>query len=142
MATDLCFALNREEVSYNQFDDEIIAIHLDSGTYFSLRGCGAVIWSKLAEGHASASSLATLFRGSAEDARAQILAFLQELAELRLLTASNEALPSPPATASALEFAPPKVEVFHDLEGLLQADPIHEVSEEGWPAPPIVSKAA
>ena len=142
MATELCFALNRQEVSYNQFDDEIIAIHLDSGTYFSLRGCGAVIWNRLSEGHASASSLAMLFRGPADEARAQILVFLQELADHRLLTATSDVPPQPQATTPPLEFAPPKVEVFHDLEGLLQADPIHEVSEEGWPAPPVASKAA
>ena len=34
---------------------------------------------------------------------------------------------------SALEFAPPRLEKYSDLEDLLVLDPIHDVDEAGWP---------
>jgi hypothetical protein len=43
------------------------------------------------------------------------------------------AAPAPAAPAAGAVFAPPRLEVFDDLQDLFLVDPIHDVDEAGWP---------
>jgi hypothetical protein len=38
-----------------------------------------------------------------------------------------------PPTEPKLPWAPPIVERYTDMQMLLQLDPVHDVSDEGWP---------
>jgi Coenzyme PQQ synthesis protein D (PqqD) len=136
MNIETSFVLCLADVSYNQFDDELIVIHLQSGNYFSLRGTAPAIWGMLLEGPANASSLAARFAGPRGAVAAQIAGFLQELAGHGLVTPSSEVAAAGAAGSPATPFTAPEMTMFDDLQDLLQADPIHEVADEGWPAKP------
>ncbi len=143
MTPEICYSLNNQEISHNQFDDEIIVIQLQTGDYFSLRGGpAAVVWSRLQQGPATAKILTQLFHPSAEDVIGQIAEFLDDLLRHRLLR--QEAASHLPAEnpAPLADFGPLRVEAFHDLQKLLLADPIHDVGQGGWPSVPPEARAA
>jgi hypothetical protein len=43
-------------------------------------------------------------------------------------------------TGEALVYAKPELQVYSDMKDLLLLDPIHDVSEEGWPIRPVADK--
>ena len=45
------YRINEKQVVYQSFDEEIISINLDLGTYYSLRGAGVEFWSWIAKGY-------------------------------------------------------------------------------------------
>lgn len=140
------FRVNSPTVISEVFDDEIIIIHLDHGTYYSLSQSGAEIWKLLQSG-------ATLSDITAELAAAYILRpaemepivqqFVAELAQEQLLIPQNAATqPSPPVVAPAAGtavqsgsgcFVAPALHKYTDMQDLLLLDPIHDVTESGWP---------
>lgn len=122
------------------FEGEIVALNLSSGTYYSLRDLGAVLWRDLAAGH-PVEILAAL--------AAQVLGGTQPIMDFAanavahglLRPAANAAAaagdPQLPA-ALAGNAAPALVlEVFDDMKSLILLDPVHEVDEtRGWPTLP------
>lgn len=67
-------------VSWREVDAEVIALDLDSSTYFSTNRTGALLWHAMVDG-ATVGSLVTLLENSfkvpAETARADVNAFLK-----------------------------------------------------------------
>ena len=138
-----CFRVNSPAVIYEQFDGELVAIHLDTGAYHSLLGAAADAFLLLAEEATAAElaeALATKYDASAEQIATALTPFLAAL-EAEKLIATVEVRHSPQALrlASAgarLPFVPPSLEAYHDLQSLFLLDPVHEVGDQGWPHPP------
>ena len=118
------------------FDGEIVAINLNTGRYFSMRGLSGAVWRDLAAGHA------------VEDVRRELTAanavlgekfdtFVRTLTDNALLrrATTNGAPPRGGESAGAASGdANLVVECYDDMKELLLADPIHEVDEQvGWP---------
>jgi hypothetical protein len=132
------FCIASENVHYSEFDDEIVVINLLAGCYYSLRG-SAVDIRMLVEANASRAmmteSLAARYEGDREAIIAAVDHCLAQLFEHGLIheTAGSsvtlESIPIRPKQA----LPEPLVECFDDLRDLLLLDPVHEVSEAGWP---------
>lgn len=121
------------------FDGDIVVLDLDSGRYFSFTDTGCALWEGLLEGVAPA---ALVLEGVAYTV-GDVLAFVQELVENRLLVTVDEpvTISASDSTAAKLSMAKekPGLSSYDDLADLFLVDPIHDVEEEaGWPA---VSKA-
>jgi hypothetical protein len=127
----------------DEFGEEIVALNLDTGFYFSLRGLAGAIWKDLAAGHPREDIVAALGAIEAELAP-KTNAFVDDLLERGLMRLAPEAEP-PAAGPPAAELASRALaaggttdlvlEAFDDMRELVIADPIHEVEEEvGWPA--------
>ena len=133
--------INRESVSSDDIEGEVVAIHLGTGVYYSLRGPAAVLWEALArpaDAAALAAALAAQFVVPPEQAGRDAAAFLQRLAAENLVV-PVAAVPAPgsPAPAGARRpYAPPELERFADLQDLLLLDHIHDVGAQGWPQRP------
>lgn len=121
------------------FDGEIVALNLTSGTYYSLRDLGAVVWRDLAAGH-PVESLAAMAADSLGGPQ-PILDFAAKMSEEGLMrpAAANVAPVAEPQLVRALGGVAPALtfEVFLDMKTLLLLDPVHEVDEtQGWPMQP------
>jgi len=122
-----------------EFEGEVIALNLASGTYFSLRDLGAVLWRDLAAGH-SVESLAALAAGALGgiEAVGDFAANVEAHGLLR--PASNPVTPiGEPRLVAALAMGTSGVifEAFEDMQSLFLLDPVHEVDEtRGWPTQP------
>ncbi|RYD98824.1 MAG: PqqD family protein [Sphingomonadales bacterium] len=126
------FESDATRVSYEDLDGEIIAIDFQSGAYYSLAGSAAEIWrhalagsgrSAIVEGAAAASS-------DPDRARLSASAFLDELLALSLIRETSQGGYRP---AEFPAFDAPKIEKFEDMAELIKLDPIHEVTDAGWP---------
>jgi hypothetical protein len=123
------------------FGDEVVVLDMKTGTYFSLRGSAVDVWN-LIEGSASstviAEALGARYDAPADQIAAAIDTLISELAEAELIVAdgSLEPGPSPDQATERVEFVPPQIERFTDMQELLLLDPIHEVDDTGWPHTP------
>ena len=118
------------QISHNRFDDEIIAVNLTTGSYFSFHNTAAELWSLLERGPATAESLSAAFADAPACACQEIGIFLARLHDEGLLTESAK---EPVRLTSAHVYATPVVEEFDELRELLLADIVHDTDEAGWP---------
>ncbi len=131
------FEIAAPEVLAEDFGGEIVAINMENGRYYSLRGLAYAIWGDLVAGHGAADirDAITAVDYSLGVASAAFIQRLSEEGLVRIRDAS--AAPTAPlASASAAHagMAAPQVETFDDMADLIKADPIHDVDEEfGWP---------
>jgi hypothetical protein len=139
------FHPNSPRVIGEVIDDEAILIDLETGSYFSLVGSGALIWSAIEHGATVDEMVAALDAvcgGVPSDAGLQVAAFVGDLRDSHLIVAGASAAPAvpPPAPAGPISsagphtFEPPAITRFDDMQELILLDPIHEVDpSEGWP---------
>lgn len=124
------------ECAAEDFDGEIVAMHLDTGMYFSMADTAAMIWRDLAAGH-SVESLVRLAETNKMLADA-VKRFVAELVDAGLVRkATTLPVTTGPAqfgAAAASGAALPVLEAFGDMKKLLLLDPVHEADEKaGWP---------
>jgi hypothetical protein len=137
-----CFRVNSPSVIYENFDDELVAINLDTGVYHSLTGAAADAFQLLvneATQHELAEVLATRYTASVETIDGALDGFLKQLQKEELICLVETRTQRPPlqlnGDRTGLPFTPPTLEAYRDLQSLFLLDPVHEVGEEGWPNP-------
>lgn len=125
------------QIVHETIDGETVVINLDTGSYYSLEGPAADLWSRLIAGESlveSATQLAARHGGDVVAISSVIAAFHQELFDQGLITT-----PPPSMTVTAEgdvgSFDVPELHVYNDLQAHLLADPVHDVERgAGWPA--------
>ena len=127
---DLAFSASGPEVIFENFGDEMVIANLESGFFYSLDGSGAEIWNALVAGH-TGRQFVVASNADTDGASAEVARFIAELQSEGLLAPT--ARPANPDPISVAAFAPPSMQKFDDLQGLLLVDPIHEASPAGWP---------
>ena len=140
--SDNCFRVNSPSVIYENFDDELVAINLDTGVYHSLAGAAADAFQLFAEEATPrevAEVLATRYTAPVETIQGALTGFLAQLQKEELICSVDVRKSRPPLQLSGakmgLPFTPPTLEAYRDLQSLFLLDPVHEVGEEGWPNP-------
>lgn len=127
-------------VIYERFDDELVAINLNTGVYHSLVGTAADVFQLLPEA-ASAQEIAEALTAKYAASSSQILdaitPFFQQLLTEELVTVVEEPKERKPLKFSTdvtgVPLVPPTLEAYRDLQSLFLLDPVHEVSDQGWP---------
>ena len=136
------FRVRNPHVVDDTIEGEVIVIDLDSGTYYSLRDTSAEIWHCIKAGADEASigdSLAERYAAAREDIGSAVSRLLDELAAERLIeegsesAASGEPLSDPPIQNGRVPFVAPVLEKHTDMQDLILLDPVHDVTEAGWP---------
>ena len=140
------YRINLPAVVSEVFDDEIVIIHLENGVYYSLDQNGALIWELVQQG-ATVAVIVTKIAARYGLATAPLVAvvqqFIEELCREQLILADTAVTPArQPASpqridhssvAAQVPFSPPHLHKFTDMQDLLLLDPIHDVTETGWP---------
>ena len=110
------------------------------GLYFSLRGCAVDIWSLIELGVTVNDIVAEIRRRYGDAPEEEVVAatyrcFDDLLANnlLQETEAGARELVGPLGLAARQPFAAPTVERFTDMQDLLLLDPIHDISDIGWP---------
>ena len=130
-----------EKILYETIEGEVIAMDMQSGSYFSLRHTAASIWSLLLQSVAIdeiITQITDCYRIDRQVVSADLQSFLGHLQEEGLIEVTT--LLNPEKTPSQLPrgtepYTAPALEVFTDVQDLLTIDPIHDVDEMGWPQP-------
>jgi coenzyme PQQ synthesis protein D (PqqD) len=137
------FRVRNPHVVDDTIEGEVIVIDLGSGTYFSLRQTSAEIWHGIKAGADEASiadSLAERYSAPRKEIAAGVSRLLDELAAEGLIEEGGEGaapasleLPTPSAENGPLPFVAPVLEKHTDMQDLILLDPVHDVTEAGWP---------
>jgi hypothetical protein len=139
------YVVRAPQVVHETVDGEVVAIDFERGTYFSLKGPAEAVWAAVTPG-ATTSEVCAALRGRYDttgvDLDGVVGRFLSALVADGLLI---EAGTDPAAGAGGgapegLAAGPPsgllgelRVEKFTDMEQIILLDPVHDVTERGWP---------
>jgi hypothetical protein len=119
-----------------QFDDEIIVANFETGLYYSLIGTAADIWLGLKSG-ATVEEVVTAFEmlgaQSIVDTKQSITRFIEQLLAEKIIAPSDHSPGRQSWSPQSIPFSPPALDRFDDLRDLLFLDPVHDVSDAGWP---------
>ncbi len=125
-----------ERVAHDRIDDEVVAIQLETGEYFSMRGAAADLWAAFATGTDEKALAAAIWRQAnlnELELESSIKKYVSELQEASLieraqLEHASEAVLLTPFYDGLV------VERFTDMQELMLLDPVHDVEpESGWP---------
>lgn len=129
-------------VIFERFDDELVAINLNTGVYHSLTGIAADVFQLMAEAATAeeiAEALTAKYSASAAEILDAVTPFLQQLQSEELIAAVEVPNARGPLKISTdetgLPLTRPSLEAYRDLQSLFLLDPVHEVGEQGWPQP-------
>jgi Coenzyme PQQ synthesis protein D (PqqD) len=79
----------RKSLTWRKVGDSIVVLDLDSSTYLSIEGSGVVVWELVAAGapvDAIVDALVAEYDVDIDEARADVIAFLDDLQARSLLT--------------------------------------------------------
>ncbi len=133
------YTIDSKNVTHETIDGEVVAICLRSGYYYSITGTGGKVWDLLVLGlsvEQIIKELQILYAVDAQVALEDLSRFLADLEREGLITqeeASTEPRHLFPTGEEQLPYASPSFERFDDMQEMLILDPIHDVSEAGWP---------
>jgi Coenzyme PQQ synthesis protein D (PqqD) len=139
------YCVNEPSVISEVIDGETIVLNFESGHYYSFNPTASEIWMQVCTGApvaAAAERVARRFTGDRATIEAEVATFVRRLEEEQLIRRAAAGAAAPAATAAATPgdpvaaFSSPDFEKFTDMEELLLLDPIHEVSDSGWPRKP------
>jgi len=144
---DKTLQINSRQVIHETFEDEIVIVNLETGSYYSLDHVAAAIWHLLEQRVTAAhiqADIAASHAGDRAEIERAVSSFLDELIADGLVQFSDQLAPSDNVFSQTnnarLEFQAPVLNKYTDMEELLLLDPIHEVDELGWPSPKSESR--
>ncbi len=135
------YRVNTTHVVSEVFEDgEAAIIDLRSGAYFSLDPVGALLW-PLIVGGATLDALVDRAHATTEggdDVGPGIERFVADLVVEGLVEEVGDVDGAVPVASNGrrIPFTTPEIQRFDDLQELLLLDPIHDVSDQGWPRTP------
>ncbi|MCE5195432.1 MAG: PqqD family protein [Nitrospiraceae bacterium] len=133
-----------QQVIHEAIAGETMVVRLDTGNYYSFNSTGGLIWALIEQGASLdqiVSEYSKTFNLKEEIAKEQIHLFIEEIIKEGLLFPADKSLntihkdkfKSVPYLDTSFE--PPVLNKYSDMQELLILDPIHDVSEAGWPNP-------
>ncbi|MCP9818862.1 PqqD family protein [Synechococcus sp. Cruz-9H2] len=133
--------INADKVAHETIEDEVIIIHLETGTYYNLVDVGRDVWLGLEVGVPSqeiVKALSSAYGVAPELAGEAVEALLASLLAEEILVAAD----SSPASIEPFKlsdrtgcpFTTPELTIHTNMADLLMLDPIHDVDEQGWPS--------
>jgi len=134
--------INEPAVIYDSMDEEVVAIHYETGRYYCITGSGSRIWALIGQGVRSRDALVeqsvALFAEDTSRARKEIDAFIGDLIREDLVVLKPDSAPLASGTAGVaprekVVYAPPELQVFDDMQRFLLQDPVHNIERAEWP---------
>lgn len=124
---------NEPTVISEPMDKELVVINLESGCYYNLNASAAKIWTDLARGATVEAVIESQQANGTdmEEISRTIDAFCQFLQDENLMIATEPGTNETKCGPS--DYEKPEIEKFTDMQEMLLLDPIHEVTEMGWP---------
>ena len=142
MESAVIFNIKRPDVVHETIDGETVIVNLESGDYYSLRHTGVDVWNLIEAGASYekiSESLSSQYAADKEEINKAVRDLLIMFQQEGLVKTSSEkdtasaASPSNSSEGTLAEFKAPLFEKYTDMQQLLLLDPVHEVTEEGWP---------
>ena len=136
-----CYRIPRPRIVYEVLNTEVISIDFNTGNYYALVHVAKQIWQMIEQSFffdQIVRLLADHFHLELDTVRLDVAPFIEELLKEGLIEVSESenscgSADSIFAAAVGWEYDVPKLQTYTDVQNLLLLDPIHEVTEGGWP---------
>lgn len=132
--------VDESKVMSEILDGEAVIIDLASGRYHAAAGVAATVWEGMLCGHSFDGIMHDVRRVHTEvphDAEGAVRAFIERVVTAGLATPTGEAAATSDrrllATGASTPWSVPVLESHDDLADLMLIDPVHDVTERGWP---------
>ena len=143
MESDKIFIPNISDIVFEEFEDEIVVINLTNGFYYSINNPGMFIWGLMVRKFSPIQILEAM-RSAYPDMKPEFEKlffsfFTGLISEGIIVKEDGEGNPVPEKLVSEIKknngpvLKTPVLEKYTDQQELLLLDPIHEVSDLGWP---------
>ncbi len=139
----LRYRINESKIVFEDYDDEIVLINLESGNYYSIIGAAPVIWRLVGECRSVNNIIDGVmlkYEGTREAIAHVTLDFLKGLLDEGLVLQDDGAVsatvtpqPLSAGETAKVPFETPVLKRYTDMQELILLDPVHEVDESGWP---------
>lgn len=119
------------------FENEAVAVNLDTGKYYSMRQLSALLWEALLSQcsiESIAEKISMHYAVDLKKIECDINNFIEILVKENLLkTTENPSDSNLTRFSFSGEYQAPTVEIFSDMQEILLLDPVHDVDTAGWP---------
>lgn len=145
MSVQARYSCNDPDVIYEIYDDEVVVLNFSNGNYYSLKNSAKSVWILIVRG-VSFSEIQKHFTDNSNSHKAEIEKSISDffgslIEEELIVNAGSKTLKNvaPGQKTDAVldvyakDFTPPVLEKYTEMQELLLLDPIHEVSDTGWP---------
>ena len=126
------------KIVYEVLNTEVIAIDFHTGNYYAIIHVGKQIW-QLLEQHLPLDRISQAISDHYRCDRNKVLSDIQQFMNELLRAGLIEMCPPEPFTdpipfaEEGWEYDTPRLQEYTDVQNLLLLDPIHEVTDAGWP---------
>jgi hypothetical protein len=135
------YTIDSNHIIYEEIDSELVVINLKNGCYYSLNESAALIWKLIANGNSIDNITGLLvahFSIEPDGIPGEIVRIVSEFSHEQLLSPAVELetkteMILPDDIKLADHFQSPVISKHSDIQEMLQLDPIHEVTDLGWP---------
>ena len=137
------YRCNEPDVIYEIYDDEVVVLNFSNGNYYSLKETARFIWLLIVRDFTFSEIQQHFTDNSQKAEREQSISdfFSSLIADDLIVSSGNKNLKKGTPKKKEEEarnidtknFTPPLLEKYTEMQELLLLDPIHEVSDTGWP---------
>jgi hypothetical protein len=138
------WSVDPSRVVHEILEDEVIAINLATGSYYSLDRVGTDVWALIETGADTDEIVRDIGRrydGDPLEMEQAVVRLLDELRQEELIVAdetrAGERTTAPTqhddTGSERRRFEAPTLRKYTDMQELILLDPIHEVDDTGWP---------
>lgn len=130
------YIVDKRETISEVIDNDTVIVNLQTGCYYSLNATASFIWDMLKEGSDNdsiANNYKTVFNIEYATASKDTANILSTLKNKSLINRTAEIADIETDFSFSIPYIEPVIEEFTDMQEMLLLDPIHEVSEDGWP---------
>ena len=115
------------------FDEEIVLVNFETGVYYTIKGSGPTVFRALQTG-LETDALYESVRVAGGSARLdEVREFISQLYEEGIVVDTDTPVESTATLDGSALSEAPVIEKFDDVSDLIKLDPIHDVSDLGWP---------
>ena len=126
-----------DEIALSEkIDNDTVVINLSNGCYYNFNATASFIWDLVGCGLNRIGIIeqyALLYNINTEKASMDVSTILNTLVTDGLVVTSSEKPITPESLPEPPPYLIPFIEKFDDMQEMLLLDPIHEVTEKGWP---------
>ena len=131
------YSVDEEHVIFEEIDNEMVVINLLTGCYYSLNRDAALAWRLVSNGFAISDIVELGADGHGSERLVEALRnIVRDFEAERLLHKAPCAVDRNREAIDGLDVAAirnPAMQKHEDIQEMLKLDPIHEVTDLGWP---------
>jgi hypothetical protein len=135
------YMINRPDVVSEEMGNEIVVINLESGCYYTLNETASIIWNLISNGFSNKKIINHIIENHKVAKKTfikDIEDFLKLMIEEKLIVESDGDIKGDQkvnfqVNEEATDYQRPTIKKQSDMQEMLKLDPIHEVTDVGWP---------